>query len=149
MKPILRVRDLEKVFWVNKRRQGILGSALSLVAPQMEKVTAVSQVNFSLEPGEMVGYLGPNGAGKSTTIKILTGLLVPSGGEVEAGGFVPWKQRQAYVAHIGAVFGQRTTLWWDLPVIDSFELLQAMYSIPAERFRRNLREFTEMLEMER
>jgi len=149
MKPILRVRDLEKVFWVNKRRQGILGSALSLVAPQMEKVTAVSQVNFSLEPGEMVGYLGPNGAGKSTTIKILTGLLVPSGGEVEASGFVPWKQRQAYVAHIGAVFGQRTTLWWDLPVIDSFELLQAMYSIPAERFRRNLREFTEMLEMER
>ncbi len=149
MKPILRVQDLEKVFWVNKRHQGILGSALSLVAPQMEKVTAVSQVNFSLEPGEMVGYLGPNGAGKSTTIKILTGLLVPSGGEVEASGFVPWKQRQAYVAHIGAVFGQRTTLWWDLPVIDSFELLQAMYSIPAERFRRNLREFTEMLEMER
>jgi ABC-2 type transport system ATP-binding protein len=95
-----------------------------------------------------VGYLGPNGAGKSTTIKMLTGLLVPTGGVVEVDEFVPWRDRTRYVARIGAVFGQRTTLWWDLPVIDSFELIQPMYRVPKDRFRRALDEFISVLEME-
>jgi ABC-2 type transport system ATP-binding protein len=104
-------------------------------------------VSFSLQEGQLVGYLGPNGAGKSTTLKVLTGLLVPTSGEVEVNGQVPWRDRTRYVARIGAVFGQRTSLWWDLPLIDSFELLQPMYRIPEVRFRNNLRNFTDLLEM--
>ena len=96
----------------------------------------------------MVGYLGPNGAGKSTTLKVLTGLLVPTSGEVLVDGRIPWKDRTVYVSRIGAVFGQRTTLWWDLPVIDSLEVMQAMYRIPPERFRSNLRQFSQLLQLD-
>ncbi len=106
------------------------------------------ECSFNLEEGELVGYLGPNGAGKSTTIKVLTGLLVPTSGEVHVDGFVPWRERTRYVSHIGAVFGQRTTLWWDLPVIESFELIQPMYHVAPERFRRSLGEFIQLLDME-
>jgi len=108
----------------------------------------VRDVSFSLDAGELVGYLGPNGAGKSTTIKILTGLLVPSGGDVRVAGWCRGPNRERYVRGIGAVFGNRTTLWWDLPVIDSLELLQPMYEIPAARFRSNLAEFNQLLELE-
>lgn len=148
MAPIIQARNLSKSFRVVKRRPGIAGTLHNLFRPQYQIVHAVDQVSFALEPGELVGYLGPNGAGKSTTIKMLTGLLVPSGGELITDGFIPWKDRARYVAGIGAVFGLRTTLWWDLPVIDSFELLQPMYRIPDDRFRRNLDEFIGMLEME-
>jgi len=147
MKPIIQAINLSKSFRVVKRRAGMLGTLKNLVAPEHHLVQAVRNVNFSLNEGELVGYLGPNGAGKSTTIKMLTGLLVPSQGEVLVDGFVPWRDRQRYVSRIGAVFGQRTTLWWDLPVIESFELLQPMYRIPMDRFRRNLDEFTQLLEM--
>jgi ABC-2 type transport system ATP-binding protein len=123
------------------------GGLLNLVAPLYREVRAVDDVTFSLQSGEVVGYLGPNGAGKSTTIKILTGLLVPTSGEVLTHGMVPWEQREVYVREIGVVFGNRTTLWWDLPVIDSLELLQSMYRIPPTRFRENLKEFTGLLEM--
>jgi ABC-2 type transport system ATP-binding protein len=92
-----------------------------------------------------VGYLGPNGAGKSTTIKMLTGILVPSSGEVNIGGHVPWKDRVEYVRGIGVVFGQRTNLWWDLPVIESLDLLKYVYRIPEDRYEHNLREFRELL----
>jgi ABC-2 type transport system ATP-binding protein len=108
----------------------------------------VDGISFEIMPGELVGYLGPNGAGKSTTIKMLTGLLVPSGGELRVNGQVPWQERPRYVARIGAVFGQRTTLWWDLPVIESLDLLQHIYKIPPERFERNLSEFRTLLDLD-
>lgn len=147
MPPILQVTDLVKTFRVARRQSGWLGSLRSLFAPQFRTIEAVNQVNFSLQPGELVGYLGPNGAGKSTTIKILTGLLVPSSGEVLVDGFIPWRDRTKYVKHIGAVFGQRTTLYWDLPVMDTFELLKPMYQIPDARFKRNLADFNDLLEL--
>ncbi|MBN2392254.1 MAG: ATP-binding cassette domain-containing protein [Anaerolineae bacterium] len=111
-------------------------------------VRAVDGISFAIQPGELVGYIGPNGAGKSTTLKMLTGLLVPSGGDIVVNGRTPWKQRRAHVAQIGAVFGQRTTLWWDLPVIESLDLLQHIYKIPPERFRHNLDEFITLLDLE-
>jgi ABC-2 type transport system ATP-binding protein len=107
----------------------------------------VDGISYEIGKGELVGYLGPNGAGKSTTIKMLTGLLVPTAGEILVNGRIPWRERQQYVAHIGAVFGQRTTLWWDLPVIESLDLLQYIYKIPPDRFRQNLSEFTNLLDL--
>ncbi len=148
MKPIIEVVDLQKLFYVAAHHRGALGPIRNLLSTRRTAVRAVDGVTFSVSRGELVGYLGPNGAGKSTTIKMLTGLLVPSGGGLEVHGYVPWRDRQEYVANIGAVFGQRTTLWWDLPVIESLDLLQHVYRIPADRFRRNLREFRELLELD-
>jgi ABC-2 type transport system ATP-binding protein len=147
MTSIIQVRDLTKTFQVVRRRAGITGALANLFAPSYSEVRAVDRISFQLEEGDLVGYLGPNGAGKSTTIKMLTGLLVPSGGALHVDGFVPWKDRARYVSRIGAVFGQRTTLWWDLPVLDSFELLQPMYKVEPGRFRRSLSDFVELLEM--
>lgn len=147
MKSIIQVRDLTKTFQVVRRRAGFAGALANLFAPRYSEVRAVDRISFDLDEGGLVGYLGPNGAGKSTTIKMLTGLLVPTSGTVTVDGFVPWKDRARYVSRIGAVFGQRTTLWWDLPVIDSFELLQPMYKVEPARFRRSLSEFVDLLEM--
>jgi ABC-2 type transport system ATP-binding protein len=145
---LIEVRNLVKTFSVTRRRPGLWGAVQNLFVPQRSQVTAVENVNFDLQEGELVGYLGPNGAGKSTTIKMLTGLLVPTGGDVLVDGFVPWRDRSRYVSRIGAVFGQRTTLWWDLPVIESFELLQPMYRVPAARFKRSLDTFVELLDLQ-
>ena len=112
-----------------------------------EVVSAVSDLTFSIEPGEMVGYIGPNGAGKSTTIKMLTGILVPTAGRLEVAGLIPSLQRTELAMRIGVVFGQRTTLWWDLPLRDSFELLRRIYRIEPERYRRNLRTFVDLLDL--
>lgn len=111
------------------------------------KKVAVQDISFGVQRGEIVGYLGPNGAGKSTTIKVLTGLLVPDSGAVQVGGLVPWKQRRQHVARLGAVFGQRTTLWWDLPVRESLGLLRHIYRVPEARFKENLATFSELLEL--
>lgn len=148
MTEIIRVKNLHKNFRVARRGRGWSGAIRNLIAPEFNEVRAVDGVSFSLREGELVGYLGPNGAGKSTTLKILTGLLVPTSGEVEVNGYLPWKDRTRYVAQIGAVFGQRTTLWWDLPVSDSFELMRYMYQIPEARFRNNLRDFIDLLEID-
>jgi ABC-2 type transport system ATP-binding protein len=145
---IISVNGLEKHFRVNKQHRGRFGVVRSLVSREVQVVKAVDAVSFAVQPGELVGYLGPNGAGKSTTIKMLTGLLVPSGGELVVNGRIPWKERRAYVNRIGAVFGQRTTLWWDLPVIESLELLQHIYKVPADQFRKNLDEFKTLLDLE-
>lgn len=145
---MIHVEQLRKHFTVSRRRHGFLGALAGIVSADRRVIRAVDDISFSIAPGELVGYLGPNGAGKSTTIKMLTGLLVPSGGLVEVSGYVPWRQRETYVAHIGAVFGQRTTLWWDLPVVDSLNLLRHVYGIPAERFHANLREFRALLELD-
>jgi len=145
---MITVNNLQKHFRVNQRQRGLLGALRGLIAPGYTVVPAVDGLSFTIQAGELVGYLGPNGAGKSTTIKMLTGLLVPSGGELIVNSYVPWREREAYVARIGAVFGQRTTLWWDLPVVESLELLQHIYQVPADRFRQNLNEFRQLLELD-
>jgi ABC-2 type transport system ATP-binding protein len=145
---IITVNNLQKYFKVNKHHRGFWGALRNLTDRQTITVRAVDGISFDIRPGELVGYLGPNGAGKSTTIKMLAGLLVPSGGELHVNGYVPWRERQQYVAKIGAVFGQRTTLWWDLPVIESLDLLKYIYKIPANRFQQNLNEFLELLDLE-
>lgn len=145
---MITVEKLQKHFQVGKHRRGLWGAVRNLVASEYNTVRAVDGISFTVPAGELVGYLGPNGAGKSTTIKMLTGLLVPSGGALRVNGYVPWQERERYVAQIGAVFGQRTTLWWDLPVIESLELLQFIYRIPPDRFRQNLQDFRTLLELD-
>lgn len=145
MGAIISLEYLRKTFRVADRPKGRLAGLRGLVAREMRTVTAVDDVSFDIQPGEIVGYLGPNGAGKSTTIKIMTGILVPTSGNVRINGRVPWRERRAHVAGIGAVFGQRNTLWWDLPVQDSFELLRHIYVIPLARYAANLKTFRDLL----
>ena len=145
---IIQVSDLKKHFRVYKHHRGALRGLRNLFTRAVHWVRAVDGIHFQIQPGELVGYIGPNGAGKSTTLKMLTGLLVPTSGELRVNGFVPWRERRTYVATLGAVFGQRTTLWWDLPAIESLELLQHVYRVPADRFRQNLDEFRDLLEMD-
>jgi ABC-2 type transport system ATP-binding protein len=111
-------------------------------------VEAIRDLSFTVERGEMVGYIGPNGAGKSTTVKMLSGILTPDAGQVTVGGRIPWKERREHVRHIGVVFGQRSQLWWDVPVQDSLDLLKDIYRIPEEDYRKRVKELTEALEME-
>ncbi len=144
---LIEVRGISKTFKVSKRRGGIPGMIANLVAPKYEKREAVKDISFSIEKGETVGFIGPNGAGKSTTIKMLSGILYPDSGEIVCSGIIPYKQRKSYVGRIGVVFGQKSQLQWDLPVIDSFELLKAIYRIPDDVYRKNLDRFTEMLDM--
>ena len=148
MKPIITVSDLKKHFKVYKHHRGAFRAVRNLFSRAYEWVRAVDGITFDIQPGELVGYIGPNGAGKSTTIKMLTGLLVPTGGELWVSGRVPWRERRAHVAGLGAVFGQRTSLWWDLAVIESLELLQYVYRVPADRFRHNLDEFRALLDLD-
>jgi len=134
--PQIIVEGLTKTFHVAERAPGIGGALRGLVHRRHRTVRALDGVAFAIERGELVGYIGPNGAGKSTTVKTLAGILVPDAGTVEIDGRVPWKQRIAHVARIGVVFGQRTQLWWDLPVIESFELLRDIYRVPQASFVR-------------
>jgi len=145
---IIHVSDLKKHFRVFKHHRGALRGLRNLFSREYRWVKAVDGIHFDIQPGELVGYIGPNGAGKSTTIKMLTGLLVPTSGELYVNDCVPWRERRTYVATLGAVFGQRTSLWWDLPVIESLELLQHVYAVPQDRFRRNLDEFRSLLDMD-
>jgi ABC-2 type transport system ATP-binding protein len=148
MTPIIRLKNLSKHFKVYTHHRGAVGAIRNLFSRSHKIIKAVDEISFEIQPGELVGYIGPNGAGKSTTIKMLTGLLVPTSGEIQVNGFIPWKERQIYVARVGAVFGQRTTLWWDLPVIESLDLLQYIYKIPKDQFNRNLNEFREILDLD-
>ncbi len=136
---LIDVKDLERTFVV-RRKTG-------RVARTRAEVKAVRDLSFEVEAGEMVGYIGPNGAGKSTTIKMLTGILVPTAGHLRVAGIEPSRRRTELAQRIGVVFGQRTTLWWDLPLRDSFELLQKIYRIPADRYRRNVGEYIELLSL--
>jgi len=142
---IVRADRLTKQFKTLRRKQGALGALATLFSRDYEVKDAVRDVSFELEAGELVGYIGPNGAGKSTTIKMLTGILVPSSGTCTVNGIVPWEQRQANGRQIGVVFGQRTQLYWDLPLVESFALLRAIYDIPQPVYERNLAEFKELL----
>jgi ABC-2 type transport system ATP-binding protein len=145
MPPIVEVQDLSKDFRSFRRREGVWGALQNLFVREYVTIHAVDHISFSIEPGEMVGYIGANGAGKSTTIKMLTGILVPTDGHVAANGFVPYRDRSRYTKHIGVVFGQRTQLWWDIAVIESFKLLKEIYEIPEADYRRRLDVFSDIL----
>jgi len=131
-----------------RRGAGFGNAVKSLFKREYSIIHAINHISFTIDDGEMVGYIGPNGAGKSSTIKILSGILTPDSGTCLVNGQVPWKDRKAYVRQIGVVFGQRSQLWWDIPVIDSFELLQAIYAIPAQQYRNKLDELTQLLHLE-
>ncbi|MGH7707079.1 MAG: ABC transporter ATP-binding protein [Vulcanimicrobiaceae bacterium] len=145
--PIIQTRDLRKVFRTVKRSPGAAGALRTLFSRDYVEKAAVEGITMSLEAGELVGYIGPNGAGKSTTIKMLTGILVPTSGSVLIAGLVPYQERVRNARNIGVVFGQRTQLYWDLPLIESFELLRAIYAIPADRYKKNLADFSALLEL--
>jgi len=141
------VEDLAKTFRVAERDAGMLGAVRGLVRRRHRDVKALAGVSFSVRAGELVGYIGPNGAGKSTTIKILAGILVPDSGRVEVDGRVPWKQRIAHVRRIGVVFGQRTQLWWDLPVVESLDMLRHIYKVPLDQFLSARDELVTLLDL--
>jgi ABC-2 type transport system ATP-binding protein len=145
MEPAVRVEGLTKVFRGFRREEGLAAALKSLLRRVPTETVAVSGVTFAVEPGEMVGYIGANGAGKSTTIKMLTGILTPTSGEISCNGFVPWRDRTRYVATIGVVFGQRTQLWWDIAVVESFKLLKEIYGLSAEAYRERMELFDRVL----
>jgi ABC-2 type transport system ATP-binding protein len=142
------VKDLIKTFRVAERRSGTVGAFTGLFKRTYRTIHALDAVSFSIEQGELVGYIGPNGAGKSTTVKILSGILVPDGGVCEIDGLIPWKERIAHVSRIGVVFGQRTQLWWDLPVIESFDLLRDVYRIPEAQYRQEQERLIELMQIQ-
>ena len=143
---MIEVQHLSKTFYVRRRESGLKNAATALFKKR-EPVPALQDISFSVADGEMVGYIGPNGAGKSTTIKVMTGVLTPDNGICRIDGRTPWKERKAHVARIGVVFGQRSQLWWDLPVNDSFDLIRDIYRVPEDRYRKNVRELSEMLSL--
>lgn len=134
-----------KSYKVAKRGAGMKEACKAFFHPRAERVVALHDVSFTISEGEVVGYIGPNGAGKSSTIKILSGILTPESGACTVDGRIPWKNRMEHVRNIGVVFGQRSQLWWDVPVIDSFGLLKDIYSIPASVYRQSLDELTQLL----
>jgi ABC-2 type transport system ATP-binding protein len=143
--PQIVVEGLVKTYRVSERTSGLAGAVAGLFHRRRRVVRALDGVFFAIEPGELVGYIGPNGAGKSTTVKLLSGILVPDSGRCEVDGLVPWKQRARHVARIGVVFGQRTQLWWDLPVIESFDLLRDIYRVPQRSYERTRDELVDLL----
>lgn len=136
-----------KTYRVAKRSAGFKEACKQLFHREHEEIHALDDVSFTISDGEIVSYMGPNGAGKSSTIKILSGILVPDSGKCVINGFVPWKDRMKHVARIGVVFGQRSQLWWDIPVIDSFELLRDIYRVDQTHYRKNLDELTALLQL--
>ncbi|MEV5029400.1 ABC transporter ATP-binding protein [Paenibacillus sp. LPE1-1-1.1] len=141
------VKDLRKQFSVQKNREGLSGALKDLFKREYNEVTAVKDISFQIPQGEICGYIGENGAGKSTTIKMLTGILVPTSGELKVNGYVPFKDREKFVNGIGVVFGQRSQLWWDIGVIESFQLLRKVYRVSEADFRKRLNELVERLQL--
>ena len=144
---MIMMENVTKTYRVAKRNAGFKEACKSLFSREYQEIRALDGVSFTIGDGEIVGYMGPNGAGKSSTIKILSGILTPDSGVCSVDGRVPWKDRKAHVARIGVVFGQRSQLWWDIPVIDSFELLRDIYSVPKALYTQNLEEMTELLQL--
>ncbi|MTI46318.1 MAG: ATP-binding cassette domain-containing protein [Firmicutes bacterium] len=144
---MIQVKSLNKTFKVAKRNAGIGSAVKSLFKPQYSTIHALEDISFNIDEGEIVGYIGPNGAGKSTTIKVISGILVPDSGKCDILGLTPWKNRIDHVKNIGVVFGQRSQLWWDVPVIDSFNLLKDIYKIPTKDFNDNLDLLTSSLDI--
>lgn len=145
---MIEVRDLNKTFKVARRDGGTMSALKSFFSNRYTTVSALNNISFNIAEGEMVGYIGPNGAGKSSTIKILSGVLTPDSGTCVVNGRTPWKERVRHVQDIGVVFGQRSQLWWDIPVIDSFQLLRDIYKVPERQFKDNLNMLTDLLDIE-
>ncbi len=145
--PVIHIRDLSKTYVVTERESGVMASLRSLVHRTSEEIPAVDRISFDLEAGEVVGFLGPNGAGKTTTLKMLSGLLHPTAGEVTVLGYTPSKRLGDFLRQITLVMGQRNELVWDIPAQDSFELNRAIYRIPPADYKRTLDELTDLLEL--
>jgi len=144
---MIQVEHLTKTYRVSRRDGGLKQAMKAFIRRDTEEIHALDDISFTISDGEIVGYIGPNGAGKSTTIKILSGILTPDSGTCTVNGRIPWKQRRQHVADIGVVFGQRSQLWWDVPVLDSFELIKDIYRIDPVRYRKNLDELTGLLDL--
>lgn len=144
---LISVSGLTKQFSIKNSKQGLKGALRSLFYTQKTLHTALDDISFNIDEGELLGYIGHNGAGKSTTVKILSGILIPTQGTVRVLGKTPWENRIEITRHIGVVFGQKTQLWWDLPVIESFELLQKIYRIPRAQYSSTLNSLTEILDL--
>lgn len=145
---LIEIHKLTKHFRIPQKSPGLFGAVKHLVRPSYVEKTAINHIDLAIETGESVAYVGPNGAGKSTTIKVLTGIIVPTSGEVRVAGLVPFRKRIENAYNIGVVFGQRTQLWWDLPVQESLRLLGDIYEIPEKKFTKNLEEMVDLLELE-
>ncbi|MBL8228109.1 MAG: ATP-binding cassette domain-containing protein [Bryobacterales bacterium] len=149
MAALIEVAELVKEFRTPQRREGIKGALQNLFYRKYNTVRAVDSISFEIPAGEMVGYIGPNGAGKSTTIKMLTGILMPTGGSVISNGYRPFEERSRYTRTIGVVFGQRTQLWWDIAVVESFRLLKKIYDVSDADYEARMKQFDDVLELKR
>lgn len=147
MEPTIHVQDLSKTYVVSEREGGLIAAVSSLFNRKKKEVRAVDQISFDIQPGEVVGFLGPNGAGKTTTLKMLSGLLYPTGGTLSVLGFEPSKRDKDYLRQMTLVMGNRNQLQWDIPAIDSFDLNRAIYQIPDEQFQQTVSEFLDLLEI--
>ena len=144
---MIELSGICKTFKVARRNAGFGEAAKALFRREYDYVHALDEVSFRVDTGEMVGYIGPNGAGKSSTIKVMSGILTPDSGACEIDGLTPWKKRREHAKRIGVVFGQRSQLWWDVPVVDSFELIRDIYEVESAEYKRNLEEMAQLLEL--
>lgn len=144
---MIELSHIQKTFRVARRSAGMREAARALFRREYTEVRALDDISFTIGDGEMVGYIGPNGAGKSSSIKVMSGILTPDAGSCVIDGCVPWRDRRKHVANIGVVFGQRSQLWWDVPVIDSFELIRDIYRVEETVYRQSLDELTELLDL--
>ena len=145
--PQIILNNITKKFYVSERPKGRFSALRGAFIRNRREVLALDNIGFSISEGELVGYIGPNGAGKSTTVKVMSGILTPEAGECKILGRIPWKERVAHVGQIGVMFGQRSQLWWDVPVIDSFELIRDIYKVPGAAYKRSLDELTALLDL--
>ncbi len=144
---MIELQGITKTFKVANRKKGAASAMKAMFRQDYRYIKALDDVSFSVGEGEIVGYIGPNGAGKSTSIKVMSGILVPDGGKCVIDGYCPWSDRIRYVANIGVVFGQRTQLWWDVPVADSFDLLSDIYKVPKDKYKKTLELLSETLNL--
>ncbi len=145
---MIEMKGISKTYRIRKRKAGIGNAVKALFTRDCTEIHALQSMTFTIPDGQIVGYIGPNGAGKSTTIKILSGILRPDSGECTVNGMVPWEDRKRYVSKLGVVFGQRSQLWWDVPVIESFQLLRDIYRVERGEFQSNLSRLTEQLDLQ-
>lgn len=144
---MIEMRGVSKTYRVRRREAGLASAVKSLISRQYDQIPALREMSFTIPDGQIVGYIGPNGAGKSTTVKILSGILRPDSGTCTVNGLVPWEDRKKHVARLGVVFGQRSQLWWDVPVADSMTLLRDIYRVPEALYRENLERLTALLDL--
>lgn len=145
---MIELENITKIYKVAQRQAGLANAFKSYIKRDYKEIRALDNISFKINEGEMVGYIGPNGAGKSTTIKIMCGILTPNSGTCNINGFIPYKDRKKYVENIGVVFGNRSALWWDVPVEDSFELIKSIYQVPEEKYKKQKKMLIEMLNIE-